>query len=138
MRQGKAVGLVIAVVSLLTVGTGIAAAHTFRADSEVTIRYNDDRDRFQGRVNSERPSCERNRIVVVFRDNPGQDSPVGSDRTNDNGFWAVEQNNPQGDFYARVLRRERTSEGHTHICRGDRSETISLGSGPPGQIGNTP
>ena len=133
MGQSKTTGLVIAIVSLLTIGAGIAAAHSFRADSEVTIRYNADRDRFQGRVISERPRCERNRMVVVFRDTPGRDQRVGADRTNQNGFWVVDDGFGRGDFYARVRRRERKSADHTHICRADRSETITVGKSPPEQ-----
>ncbi len=130
MRHIKLLAVLAAVLSLLAVGAGVAAAHTFRADSEVTITYNDAKERFQGRVSSERPRCEKNRLVVVFRDSPGEDAPVGSDMTNDNGFWAVEAKNPRGDFYAKVFRRVRTSEGHRHVCRAGVSPTITVEATP--------
>jgi hypothetical protein len=130
MRHIRTLAVLAAVLCLLAVGAGVAAAHTFRADSEVTIRYNDAEDRFQGRVLSERPSCERNRLVVVFRDNPNQDSPVGGDVTNDNGRWRVPENNPRGDYYAKVFRRKVTREGHTHVCRADVSPTITVEATP--------
>jgi hypothetical protein len=132
MRDIRMLVVLAAVLGLLTVGAGSAAAHTVRADSEVTIRYNDARERFQGRVSSERPRCERNRRVVVFRDTPGQDVRIGSDRTNDNGFYAVADNNAVGDFYAKVVRRERTPEGHTHVCRAAVSPTITVEPAGPG------
>lgn len=130
MRHIRMLVVLATGLSLLTVGAGIAAAHTVRADSEVTIRYSDAKERFQGRVSSERPGCERNRRVVVFRDTPGQDVRIGSDRTGDNGFWAVAANNAVGDFYAKVVRRKRTPEGHTHVCRAAVSPTITVE--PPG------
>jgi hypothetical protein len=134
MRHIRLLAVLTAVLALLAVGAGIATAHNFRADSRVTITYNDAKDRFQGRVSSERPSCERNRLVVVFRDNPNQDSPVGGDRTNDNGFWAVPENNPHGEFYAKVFRRKVTRQGHIHVCRADRSPTITVEATPgPGR-----
>jgi hypothetical protein len=132
MRHIRMLVVLATVLGLLTVGAGIAAAHTFRADSEVTIRYNDVRERFHGRVSSERPSCERNRRVVVFRDTPGQDVRIGSDRTNDNGFWALADNTAVGDFYAKVVRRERTPGGHTHVCRAAVSPTITVEPTGPG------
>jgi hypothetical protein len=122
-----------AVVGLLSAGPGLATAHESEAASEVTIRYSVENDRFQGRVKSDKPSCERRRTVVVFRKTPGQQNPeVGTDRTNENGLWRVEANNPNGEFYARVLRRARTSEGHSHVCLADRSELIELEPGTPG------
>ena len=131
MRNVKILALVVAVVSLLVLA-GVASAHAFRANSEVTIRYNADKEQFHGRVSSERPSCERNRVVVVFRDTPGEDVEVGRDRTNENGFWKVEATNPQGDFYARARRRVRGTGDHVHICRRDTSPTITVGNAGPG------
>lgn len=119
----------LAAVALLAAGSGVAAAHTFDADSEVTIRHNAEKERFQGRVTSGRPSCVRNRRVVIHRDTPGSRDPaVGEVRSNRNGFWkAQEAVNPRGSFYARVPRRVRTPDGHRHLCRAARSETIQLG-----------
>lgn len=129
MRTVRSSALIVAIVALLTVGAGVAMGHTFRAESDVTIRYNAEKSQFQGRVTSEKPSCVRNRTVVVFRRTPGQDPEVGRDRTNTNGRWKVEVNAAQGRFYARVLRRVRTPEGHRHVCKAARSETIEVGRG---------
>ena len=111
----------------------VASAHTFRADSRVTIRYNADEERFQGRVTSPRESCVKNRWVVIHRDTAGEDVAVGHVRSNENGFWkANEAVNPQGDFYARLPRRVRETGDHRHVCRRDVSDTISVGPPPPG------
>jgi hypothetical protein len=131
--MARSLWISVAVVGLLSAGPGLATAHDSEAASEVTIRYSVENERFQGRVKSDKPSCERRRTVVVFRKTPGQQNPeVGMDRTNENGFWKVEANNPSGEFYARVLRRVRTPEGHEHVCLADRSELIELEPGTPG------
>lgn len=123
------------VLSSLTVGVGIAYAHDASSDSEiVNFRYNDDKERFQGKVVSERERCEGNRIVQVFEKLPGNNRLVGDDGTNDSGFFKLDDKMPKGDYYAKVLRRLREREGHRHVCRGDRSEVITVtgdGGGPP-------
>lgn len=126
MRQVKTVSVLAVALIALAVGAAVAGAHTFRADSEVTIRYNEAKEQFQGRVLSDRDSCVRNREVVVIERKPGQNTTVGADQTNDVGFWKVEKKNPKGEFVARVLRRARGSGDHLHVCRADRSETITV------------
>lgn len=109
-------------------GSDVAVGHTFRAESEITIRHNAQKERLQGRVTSDRPSCERKRRVVIHRRTSGDGNPaVGWIRSNRNGFWkANEVVNPTGEFYARVSRRVRTPDAHRHVCRPARSETITL------------
>jgi hypothetical protein len=124
-RYRRKLVLPIVVLGLLTLGAGVAVAHTVRADSQiVNFRYTDANERFAGNVTSERFRCERRRTVQVFRDKPQHDQFVGEDRTTESGFWAVDDPGAHGDFYAKVLRRVVTREGHRHVCRGDRSGTI--------------
>ena len=126
-RRTTSLLLPILVLSLLTVGVGVAVADdTFHANSRVTIHYKEGKDRFQGHVHSGKPSCERKREVKVYKDKPGcaPSQLVGTDRTNDNGLWKVSDPNAKGDFFARVQRRERN--GGTHVCRGDRSGNITV------------
>jgi hypothetical protein len=119
----------VAVVALLGVEVEVAGAHSFRADSKVTMRYNAEKERFQGHVTSRREACVGYRRVVIHRDTLGDDPAVGEVRSNLNGFWkAGEAVNPQGDFYARVIRRVRTPDDHSHVCRADVSRTISVGA----------
>jgi hypothetical protein len=131
MRLVKVLSLtaLVAVVALLGMEAGVASAHSFRADSKVTMRYNADKERFQGHVISRRAACVGFRRVVIHRATPGDDPAVGEVRSNREGFWkAGEAVNPQGDFYARVVRRVRTRDDHSHVCRADVSRTISLGA----------
>ncbi len=131
-RHFKSFMLPLVAISLLTAGLGVAYAHDMRADSEiVNFRYNDDKDRFQGKVVSERQACVRNRLVQVREDLPNRNRLVGEDRTNENGFFRVADLNPRGDYFARVLRKVRTREGHRHVCQGDRSEEITITDAHP-------
>ena len=131
-RHAKSLLLPMLVLSLLTLGAGVAYAHVVKTDSEiVNFRYNDDKDRFQGKVVSEREGCVRNRVVQVREDLPEKNRVVGEDVTNDHGFFRVEDKNPKGDYFAKVLRKVREREGHEHVCRSDRSDTITVtGPGP--------
>lgn len=131
MLQRRALVTLAVVLGTLAIGVAVAGAHIFRADSEVTIRHNDAKEQFQGRVLSDRRSCIRNREVVVVERKPGRNTVVGADQTNDVGFWKVEKRNPNGRFFARVLRRARGSGDHLHVCRADRSETIRVGRTVP-------
>lgn len=131
LRQLK--GFVVAgtVAGLLALGGGVAVAHTERFESNVNIRYNAAKDRFQGHVRSEKPQCERRRNVVVYKKTPGAANPeVGSDRTNENGYWRVPVSSANGEYYARVLRRVRATGSHKHVCLGDRSRAIEVEPGP--------
>ena len=130
-RNVRGLLLPLVVVSLLTAGLGVAYAHEAKTDSEiVNFRYNDDKDRFQGKVVSERERCVRNRLVQVREDLPNKNRVVGEDRTNDNGFFRVEDKNPKGDYFAKVLRKVREREGHRHVCRADKSEEITVTEQP--------
>ena len=116
----------IVVLSLLTVGVGVAAAHSYSHDSRITnFRYNEEKDRFQGNVVSAKDACERNRVVRVFRQKNANDDLVASDKTNDHGFWATPDVQAHGNYYATVKRRVRTPDGnHRHVCGGDTTQTI--------------
>ncbi len=117
----------IVILLTLAVGLGTAGAHQFRSESSVSIRYNEDKTQFQGRVRAHRPRCERRRSVVVLRVRPRRDAIAGADLTNRNGHYSVEKRNPKGDFFAHVARRVTGRGNHRHICRGDTSKTITVG-----------
>jgi hypothetical protein len=125
-RIGKkaSAGVVIVVVALALPLSLIGRAHTFTADSRVTIRYNTSGDAFRGQVFSGRASCRANRTVRLYKVRPGPDRFIGRDRTNQLGVWRIPRDNPHGRFYARVLRRVTTGYAHFHRCLGDRSPTI--------------
>jgi hypothetical protein len=120
-------GLLVSVltVSLLTIGAALAYAHSWTENAQVTIDYDNEGQHFEGRVKSDRNVCERNREVEVRKIKPTEDRVVGTDRTNDNGRYRVPDDNPHGDFYAKVFRKERS--GGDHVCRGERSDPIPIG-----------
>lgn len=113
-------------VILLTAALGIAIAHDYRAESAVTIRYAEQKTQFHGRVGGTRPKCEEGRSVVVQRVAQRRDPIVGADRTNENGFYKVSKRNPEGEFYAHVVRRVKGPGRHRHVCKGATSDTITV------------
>jgi len=132
MRYVRSLLVPILVLGLLTAGVGVAYAHEVKADSEITkFRYNDDKERFLGKVESERPACVRNRTVRVKEQLAnGERRLVGEDETNDRGRFKVADNNPKGDFFAKVLRKVHERGDHRHVCRKDRSDTITVDNKP--------
>jgi hypothetical protein len=125
-RMGKvAVALaVVLVVPFLVATAAWVSAHNASFDSSVSIDY--DRPNFEGRVSSERDRCERGRTVQVFKKREGPDRLIGTDETNDNGFYSVNKPGAQGRFYAVVAREVFGGYGHTHVCEGDTSVTIRV------------
>jgi hypothetical protein len=114
----------------LAFATGNATAHTARWDSKVRITDYADNASFVGRVSSKRKACRRNRLVAVWKLNPGaMDGPVDTARTSRRGLWAVHAPGligVGGSYYATVKRRARVSAGHRHVCRGARSPAFEL------------
>jgi hypothetical protein len=126
MRSGKAAVLTLAVLALAIPGSLIGLAHSFDAQSTVTIKYGHVRHAFVGRVSSPRVLCVAGRTVKVFKVIPGPNRLIGIDATNARGRYAVPRQHPRGFFYARVIRSDTESYGHSHLCRGDRSPTIHV------------
>jgi hypothetical protein len=123
-RQKVFAGIVVASMALVIPLSLIGQAHTFTAESRVTIRYGTVVHRFMGHVSSARQGCERGRTVLVFKVQPGANRFIGSDKTNASGVWSIPRPNPHGWFYARAPRRVTLTYGHSHECLSDRSPTI--------------
>src|SRR5688500_17202109 len=128
----------LAVVTALScVGlSAVATAHTVRFDSTVTIHKHKngaDPDSFTGRVNSDRPRCERNRTIEIYQEVVGDDILVGTTTTDAEGKWefVVPDAAPAGTYYAKATRKVlRRDENHRHICRPAVSRTVTF-AGPP-------
>jgi hypothetical protein len=116
----------VLLVPLLVLTATMASAHNASFESSVSIDY--DRPNFEGRVQSERERCERGRSVSVFKVVDGPDRLIGTDQTNDNGFYSVTKAGAQGRFYAKVAREVFGGYGHRHVCQGDTSGTIRVGN----------
>jgi hypothetical protein len=127
-RSIAGIALTLAIAGALTVAPGTAAAHTVRFDGRVTIRTNPD---FHGRVISEKPRCERQRRVLIYREESGPDGLFARTRTGSDGRWQRLVTQLTGDFYAKIRRKDIGSGGHDHICRGDRSPSVHVQAPPP-------
>jgi hypothetical protein len=103
---------------------GSALAHSFDAPSSVTIKAT--ADGFKGHVDSGQSKCIAGRTVKVKKRVDGPDKTIGKDTTGSQGKYSVPANNPHGRYYAKVLRSESTSYGHSHICEAARSDTIHV------------
>ncbi len=93
-----------------------------RVDSRISIAYNDGARSFNGRVTSQRASCETNRRVVLKKVRRGADRVVGNDVSDRRGKWEVKTARPKGRFYANAKRRFVTNG--TIECKKARSRTI--------------
>lgn len=100
-----------------------------RCESRITIDFRpgfndqDPRGSFVGKVNSDRASCERGRVVALRKQKPGKDKVVGRTLTNRRGKWRVSKAEPRGRYYAKV-RRSTAGSTDNIICTGDRSKAI--------------
>jgi len=121
--KSRAAILAVALVGVFLLGIPVAEAHTFTASSTISIHYVD--GKFQGRVRSSRPRCEK-RLVRVFKARPDRpDIFIGEDRTNDNGRYRIPKPpRIKGKFYARATRRSGGHYSHKHRCRPALSRII--------------
>src|SRR5215210_158914 len=95
MRRSLRMLVSTAIACVAIAGLAVmAAAHTARHDSLVSIRFQRGHqgspDTFSGRVVSTNVRCERNRIVAVRQRVDGPDPLVGTDSTNSDGEWELE------------------------------------------------
>ena len=90
-----------------------------RFDSKVTLAP---ANPFHGRVISDKPACERNRKVKVFRKQSGADGLYGSTKSDVDGKWSMSAT-PNGRFYAVVTRVQKGSGEKAFVCRRDVSAT---------------
>jgi hypothetical protein len=117
----------LGVLAASAVAVPALAGHTVKIDSRVSLPP-PQKTPFHGRVKSSRHACEVDRLVKVYRVRPGRD-PVADrgdakDRTNRRGKWrAIQQLLPEGNYYAKVVRRKEGTAGTTFVCRQDRSAT---------------
>jgi hypothetical protein len=128
MRVTRSLGAAVVASLVLASIVGTASGHVARWESEIKITGYADNTSFLGKVRSERNSCERKRLVSVWKRNPGaMDAPVGTARTNRKGIWAVSAPGADpGVYYAVVKKRVRRSSGHRHVCKADRSPSFKL------------
>lgn len=127
------------VLAPLTLGAGVASAHDVRIDTRLTAHFSNRQDApsprgiifertdyFSGRLISQKPRCEQDRRVRVFRKVPGDDIRMGADISDEEGRWRVEFEDPPNDtYYAKTGRKVlKNSPAHLHICKRARSQDM--------------
>ena len=118
--------LVAAVMSLTLVTTDAQAhTHTYPVTS-LTLHYHPQVHGFYGKL-STHANCRGNRIIKVFRIDPGPDTVAGSAQTAANGTWSFPNDHQlTGHFYARTHLVHRNGAQHHHTCLGKTSQTINV------------
>jgi hypothetical protein len=132
LRIVAVAALACAAFALLAV---VAAAHTARYDSTVTIRFQSDHGKhgaFKGKVISQKDRCTVHRTVAVRKRVDGPDELIGTDLTNKDGRWELEARGAPGAYYARARRKVlRKSADHLHVCKPAISQGLVIPKGKP-------
>jgi hypothetical protein len=124
-----AASVIVGIFILTTVAIGTAVAHTFVAETTLTIRKAPrgatnpgGKVIIYGRLKSANPSCRSNKLVRLMKVRPGADKILDVDRTDLEGDYRFVRH-PGGDVtvYTRFLGTFNTSYGHSHQCLKDRS-----------------
>ena len=109
------------------------AAHTDRYPTDIEITAGGSDSYVYGGVESQRPSCEPDRKVELYRKKPGKDRLIDSTKSipNTGGVtWTIELNSapPTGNYYSKARKRDLApGGGHAHICREASSDLVPLG-----------
>jgi hypothetical protein len=121
-------------VLLATVMPGTAVAHTFVADTSLTIHkaptgatVSGETVVIYGKLLSPRLKCRFDKVVKLLRVRPGQDALLARDTTDREGEYLFVRT-PKTDqrVYTRFSGSLDTSYGHSHRCRPSRSSTVFI------------
>jgi len=109
--------LLVGLAAMAVPGTALAAVK-----STVTITSGEG-DEFTGKVTSAKQRCKAGRTIKLFREDyeSGEDSLVGTDKTDKTGAWTMDGSFIAGIFYARVLPSVFHVHGMAIRCAGDFS-----------------
>lgn len=125
-------GTIVGVFLLTTLGIGAAVAHTFASNTSLTINKIPTsatrpgaRVLIYGRLRSFRATCRANKVVKLIRVRPGPDLVLARDTTDAEGEYRfVRRPSRDQTVYTRFAGTLRTSYGHSHRCRADRSTSL--------------
>lgn len=124
-----AASFVVGAFLLTTVVVGAAVAHTFVAETSLSISKVPTgatapgaKVYVFGRLKSPRPGCRSNKWVKLMRIRPGRDLVLASDLTDGDGNYRFVRN-PRRDqtVYARFSGTLDSPSGHFHRCLSSRS-----------------
>lgn len=119
MKRTASLLVLALVVGLLTAGIAQAGME----DSEVSIRYDSDTEKFKGRVSSDERECRAGRTVKIYKRTADGRSLQGKDKANSRGHYQVEVMHADGRYFA-VARKY---EGMNNlVCEKGVSETITV------------
>jgi len=126
MARGKpqaATAAMLAAALTMLAGAGQAPAHDKTFKSRVTIEH-PSAPVYEGDVFSGSHACVRRRTVQFWFDNTaGPDELIDASPANAEGHWRFKFIGSA--YYAKVSRIVKTPRRHHHVCKGDRSPTIS-------------
>jgi hypothetical protein len=134
MGKGK-LGFTAAAVAAVGAigGFGVAAANITDTAKSTVKATSGGPNGAEGKVNSPEPSCEKGRTVTLFYETPAgapgyRGTPgaqrIGSDKTNKDGEWAINEALIAGDYYVKVNEKVVEGTGKRHPatrCKPDRS-----------------
>lgn len=127
----------MAAVALMSVAfVSGAAGHKFKADTGVSVKFNKPKPNdpyatgsFEGKVDSERPRCEKGRTVTLVQRTTTGSADVGTALTDGNGAWQIAPSTivAPGTYYAKVAKRViRKNTKHRHICKRAVSKDVTV------------
>ena len=124
-------GVAVSVLAGAAMVASLAFAHNKTFSNQVTltraVQYAPNVASYQGRVNSPRANCERNREVQVFNVSANPDVRVARTHTTPTGFWKVKGSLvPNGDKVQALIETKvlPAPPGHNHSCDVDRSPNV--------------
>ena len=121
MLRIKVAGLIALTLAVPLIAGGAAKAGM--EDSEVSIRYDTDTEKFKGRVTSDEDECRAGRVVKLYKRTGDGRELQGKDKTNSRGHYQIEVMHADGRYFA-VARKY---EGMNNlVCEKGVSETINV------------
>jgi hypothetical protein len=109
------------IVAALVMGLATAGAHAGQGASP-TFFTNFEREsgKFWGKIDSAKGKCVKGRKIILIRKRNGEKKSVGSDKTNDNGKFSIEDGGANaGSYFAKA-------DG-TGDCQAAKSVSVSIG-----------
>ena len=113
-------GLVLAAAAALALG--VAQTAWAVVESHISIAWNQDTERFHGRVMAGNAECEAGRTVRLFKKTADGRSLQGRTLANAKGRWRIEVMHPHGHYFAVTPMQTIMNVD----CGRDRSKTIDV------------
>jgi hypothetical protein len=110
----RALILILAITALLVAPAAVAAASPTKI--VVSLEF----PAFHGKLTSPRHGCLGSRTVKMYRRRSGKTTQLGSDKSEDNGKWAIPvgKHLTSGEYFATVAKRG--------ACQAARSKVLTV------------